>query len=100
LQSYFFENLYSPGWHWITVSDARATKGMALAELLALRELGGAYVVAFGDHANDLPLFEAASWSCAVANALEVVRTAADETIGSNNDDGVTRWMLRAEGLD
>ena len=46
-------------------------------------------VLAFGDMPNDLPLFDAACWSCAVSNAHPLVLAAADEVVPSNDDDGV-----------
>jgi Cof subfamily protein (haloacid dehalogenase superfamily) len=47
--------------------------------------------VAFGDMPNDLGLFAAAGWACAVANAHPSVLAAAREVIQSNDDDGVAR---------
>jgi hydroxymethylpyrimidine pyrophosphatase-like HAD family hydrolase len=56
-------------------------------------------VLVFGDMPNDLPMFAWAGFGrVAVANAHPLVRAAADEIIGSNDDDGVARYLARMLG--
>ena len=43
--------------------------------------------------ANDLPLFQAADESYAVANAVPELKAAASGIIPSNEEDGVARWL-------
>jgi Cof subfamily protein (haloacid dehalogenase superfamily) len=50
-------------------------------------------IVCFGDNRNDLPLFQASDYRCAVANAVEELKQKADEVIGSNKEDGVVMWL-------
>ena len=47
----------------------------------------------FGDGMNDLDLFEAADEAYAVENAVPELKAAATGIIGSNNDDGVAKWL-------
>jgi hydroxymethylpyrimidine pyrophosphatase-like HAD family hydrolase len=52
-----------------------------------------AHVIAVGDEQNDLSMLEWAGRGIAVANADPQVRAVADEVIGSNDDDGVARFL-------
>ena len=47
---------------------------------------------------NDLPLFQAAEESYATANAMPQVKAAATAVIGSNEEDGVARFLLERFG--
>ncbi|MDE6235408.1 MAG: HAD family hydrolase [Muribaculaceae bacterium] len=60
-----------------------------------LKQLTGAdRVVVFGDNLNDLPMFEEADMSVAVANALPEVKEKADLIIGSHDEDAVAAFIL------
>lgn len=50
-------------------------------------------VAAFGDDYGDLPLLEACGIGIAVDNALPEVKAGADAVCGSNDGDGVARWL-------
>jgi Cof subfamily protein (haloacid dehalogenase superfamily) len=50
-------------------------------------------VIAIGDELNDLRMIEWAGHGVAMANAGTAVHAAADETIGSNRDDGVAVYL-------
>lgn len=50
-------------------------------------------VVAFGDGHNDIPMLRMADLACCVANAPDDVKAVADVIIGSNEDDGVARYL-------
>ena len=89
-----YENTYSPGWFWLSFQHGSANKGSALKRLLTASGLQDTRVIAFGDNHNDLPLFQAAGYAVAVANAPEAVRLAADEVIGYNHQDAVMRYIL------
>ena len=94
VRTYCFENTYSPGWFWLTVHDARATKERGVAALLRLRpELQGSRLVAFGDGANDIGLLQAADVGLAVANAEPELQRRASAVIGTNTDDAVARYV-------
>ena len=44
---------------------------------------------------NDLDMFEIADEAYAVENAVPELNAAATGIIGSNNDDGVARWLVK-----
>jgi Cof subfamily protein (haloacid dehalogenase superfamily) len=84
----------TPETWWLEFHDASSTKADAVARLA--RELGATQVVVFGDNNNDLPMFGIADVSYAVANAAAQVQEAATGVIGSNDEDGVARWIARS----
>jgi len=55
-------------------------------------------VIAVGDEQNDLTMLEWAGRGVAVENADDRVRAAAGEVIGSNQNDGVARFLERLLG--
>lgn len=94
VRSYCFENTYSPGWHWLTLLDRRATKEQGVAALRLLRpELQGCRLVAFGDGGNDIGLLQAADVGLAVANAEPELKRQASAVIATNDDDAVARYL-------
>ena len=68
------------------------TKGNAIRMLKDY--LGCERVVCFGDGNNDFEMFEAADECYAMANADPQLKARATAVIGSNDDDGVARWLL------
>ena len=93
VEVHVMENLYHPGWHWLTVHDAKATKASAIECMMAMVGLNGAETVCFGDHVNDLKMFGVADRCYAVSNAKEVLRREATAVIGSNEEDSVARFI-------
>ena len=93
VETHLFENQYSPGWHWLTVHDRRATKDQAIETLTENYGLGESEVVVFGDHINDLKMFAAADLAVAVGNAQAEVKACADLVIGANEEDSVVKFM-------
>src|SRR6185312_7583644 len=73
--------------------DLAAGKGNGLATLLDVMKLPHEAVIAIGDGENDLPLFEHAGLSVAMANASAAVQQAADLVIGSNDAAGVADFL-------
>lgn len=92
-------NVYWPGWTEITVQHRDAAKGAAIPALLAACGRAGADVVACGDHLNDLSMFAVAAKSIAPANAHPEVLGSATEVVGSNDEDGIVRYLLERHGL-
>jgi 5-amino-6-(5-phospho-D-ribitylamino)uracil phosphatase len=87
-------NVYWPGWTEITIQHRAASKGAAVPALLAACDAADAEVIACGDHLNDLSLFDVAARSVAPANAHPGVLEVATEVVGSNDEDGVVRYLL------
>ena len=95
----FFENKYSPGWHWLSLHSTRATKAKAIDTLRELTGLEDSRIVVFGDELNDIPMFKRADKAVAMQNALPSVIENADETIGSNESDAVINYILEANNM-
>lgn len=91
----FQQDLYREE-YWLEITSRQATKAQAALRLK--EQLGCTKLVAFGDGMNDLPLFQAADESYAMANALPEVKAAATAVIGSNEEDGVARFLLERIG--
>lgn len=87
----YSKDIYS-GAQWLEIMPKAATKAHAARQLA--KQLGCDKVIAFGDAVNDIPLFEAADECYAVANAAEELKRRATAVIGSNDDDGVARWLM------
>ena len=88
-----FENMYSPGWYWLTVHDARATKDQAIAALRGRYDLIDCDLIVFGDHMNDVTMFRSATHAIAVSNAHPEVKRHATRVVGSNAEDSVVRFI-------
>jgi hypothetical protein len=84
---------HSNGKGLIEATAVGVSKATAVAELAARYGAGPESVLAFGDMPNDLPLMSWAGHSCAVANAHPDVLAAATCVIGSNDADGVARYL-------
>lgn len=80
---------YSGAFGLAEVNPAGVTKAAALERWSAERRISAAFVWAFGDMPNDLPMIEWAGRGIAVANAHPDVIEAADAVAPSNDDDGV-----------
>jgi hydroxymethylpyrimidine pyrophosphatase-like HAD family hydrolase len=83
---------------FLELMDAGVSKGAGLRCALAFQGLQDAEVIAFGDEENDLPLFEAATYAAAPANAKASVLAAADFHFGLNTEDGLAQWLERFFG--
>ena len=55
--------------------------------------LGCDHLVVFGDGRNDLSLSSVADESYAMSNAVPELKEIATAEIGSNNEDGVAKWL-------
>ena len=78
---------------FIQLMSQNADKAAALRILLAGWGLDIGNVVAFGDDVNDVEMLAEAGFGVAVANALDVVKAAAQGCTASNNEDGVARVL-------
>jgi len=89
----FFENVYMPGWYWMTVHSSRASKDQAIRRLLDDYGLTKHELVVFGDNLNDIKMFKLASHAVAVENAVPELKHYASEIIGSNHSDSVVDYI-------
>lgn len=79
------------GLYFLEVFSAKATKAAGVQHLKALSQADK--VVVFGDNLNDLDMFAHADFSVAVSNAVDEVCQKADLVIGSNDEDGVAKYL-------
>ena len=87
----FYKDLYS-GEQWLEIMPKSVSKAKAARQLASY--LGCEKIVAFGDAKNDLELFAAADECYCVANAVPELKAIATGVIGSNEEDGVAKWLL------
>lgn len=76
---------------WLEIMPKEASKANAIRQLKELFSCDR--VIAFGDGKNDIDMFEIADESYAVSNAHEALKEKATGIIGSNNEDGVAKWL-------
>ncbi|MEG1426676.1 MAG: HAD family hydrolase [Oscillospiraceae bacterium] len=88
-----YRDIYTEKLWYLEVFSSAASKYNAVR---FLREYGNyERVIGFGDNLNDIPLFRACDECYAVANAKDEVKAIATHVIGSNDDDGVAKWLER-----
>ena len=68
-------------------------KATGLKDLCERLDADPAGILAFGDGENDMEMLRYAGWGVAMSNAPEVVRNAADEVIGSNEEQAVLAYL-------
>lgn len=73
-----------------------ATKANAAKQLKDLLKCDR--IVSFGDAVNDTALFDVSDEAYAVSNAAEILKERATGIIGSNDDDGVAKFLLERFG--
>lgn len=78
---------------WLEIMPRAATKANAVLRLKSM--LGCDRIIAFGDGKNDIDMFEIADECYAVQNAHEALKEKATGIIGSNDEDGVAKWLVR-----
>lgn len=67
--------------------------------VLKVKELVGAdKIVCFGDNINDMPMFKVSDEKYAVSNAINEVKNIATDIIGSNDNNGVAKWLEKNAG--
>lgn len=80
---------------FVEVMAQGVTKATGLAQVCARLGVDRNEVLAFGDALNDLEMLQWAGHGVAVANAIDVVRDAADEVTSANAEDGVAQVIER-----
>ncbi|WP_375477928.1 HAD family hydrolase [uncultured Jatrophihabitans sp.] len=84
---------HSSSFGLLEISAPGVTKATGLAELAARHGVGADQVVAVGDMPNDIAMLRWAGRSYVVADAHPAAVAAADEVIGSNDDDAVAKLI-------
>lgn len=94
---HLYQDPYS-GWHWLTMHDRRSTKDQAIRRMQSMFGLDAYGLTVFGDHINDIRMFQIADTAVAVSNAQPSVMPYASEIVGSNREDSVAAYLERAYG--
>ena len=85
---------------FLTVLHPEGDKAHALTRLEELEGIDRAHTTVFGDHHNDIGLFEMAGRTVAVANAVPELKALADIVLPHTNDEeGVARFLSEHCGL-
>jgi|GEM_PF-237817 HAD-superfamily hydrolase, subfamily IIB len=88
----FYQDIYDKDYWYLEICDKNASKYNAVKFLRERYNFDK--IIGFGDNMNDLPMFKACDYTCAVANAKAEVKSHADEIIDSNINDGVVNWII------
>jgi Cof subfamily protein (haloacid dehalogenase superfamily) len=95
LVMYLYDIHESPGWNWLSIYDRRATKARAIEHLIETFGYQREHLTVFGDHLNDISMFNMAGWGVATGNAREELKAIASEIIGTNEADSVVKYLLK-----
>jgi hydroxymethylpyrimidine pyrophosphatase-like HAD family hydrolase len=68
-----------------------ATKDFGILKVKKL--IGADKIICFGDGINDVTMFNISDEKYAVENAVDEIKKIATGIIGSNENDGVARWL-------
>lgn len=79
--------------YFLECNPLRANKGNALRWCAGHFGFTMDELIAFGDSLNDVPMLEAAGTGVAVANAREDVKALGFAVCGTNDEDGVARYI-------
>jgi len=88
-------NVTTSGVPFVELTPPGADKGAAVARYAAELGISREQILAFGDNQNDLSLLTWAGHGVAMGNALEMVKSAADEVTGTNLEFGVAQVIDR-----
>lgn len=80
---------HSSSFGLLEIGAAGVTKATGLAEVAATHGITPDEIVAIGDMPNDIPMLQWVGRSYAVGNAHPSVQAAADEVVGTNDEDAV-----------
>ena len=83
----------------VEISAAGVTKAAGLAWVCEREGIRADEVLAFGDMPNDIPMLAWAGRAVAMGNCHPAVRAVADEVTGTNDEDGVARYLARTFDL-
>lgn len=91
--SYLYRDSMQPDQGYLEIYPCGTSKASAIKQLADMTKADE--VVVFGDNINDIPMFEIAHRSYAMANAMDDVKEKATSTIASNAEDGVAQFLLK-----
>ena len=78
---------------WLEIMPLEASKSNAMKQLQSM--LNCEKLIVFGDGKNDIDMFEIADEAYAVENAVSELKAVATGIIGSNENDGVAKYLQK-----
>lgn len=94
-QIHVMEDIYTPGFSWVEISDLEGTKRAAVQYMRGFLEVD--WIVCFGDQINDISMFEVADEGFAMSNAVDALKQIATRVIGPNTEDSVAQFLNQLE---
>lgn len=79
--------------YFFDITNNDVNKGIAIKLLLSYLNLKKENSIGFGDHINDLELFDSVEFKIAMSNAMEKLKDKADFITLSNDDNGVVYFL-------
>lgn len=99
VHAHIMPDYYIPNHYFLEFSHAKGNKREGLRLWASHIGVDLEHTVVFGDHINDVGLFEAGGTRIAVRNAHESIRKLADHIIDSNELDGVAQYIQQQMDL-
>ncbi|QAY67082.1 HAD family hydrolase [Paenibacillus protaetiae] len=93
VHAHFMKDYYIEHHYFLEFSHAYANKKEGLKLWAKHMGISPGDITVFGDNLNDRGLFEAAGTKVAVRNAHDAIIAMADVITGSNNEDGVAKYL-------
>ncbi len=78
---------------WYKFSKKQATKENALTNIIKMTGVLLEDAIAFGDDYADIGMLQMCGKGIAMGNAIDEVKKIADEVIGSNDEEGIAKWL-------
>ena len=94
----FYRDVYSDDLWYLEIFSPNASKENAVNFLKS--QYGYDKIICFGDNLNDISLFNASDKKYAVENSAVELKQLADDIIGSNDSDGVAKFLKHNYGKD
>ena len=88
-------NLYISRDGFAMLMHEEARKSNAISALASHWGISPAGIIAFGDDANDIDLFQYVGTAVAMGNGLDEVKAVADYICDTNENDGIGKWLER-----
>ncbi|MCM3088146.1 hypothetical protein SAMN04488127_2291 [Bhargavaea ginsengi] len=76
-------------WHVIEVIRHGLNKAVGISKVAGWLDIPQERIIAFGDEDNDYEMIEYAGTGVAMGNAINGLKSIADEVTGTNNEDGI-----------
>ncbi|SDX45640.1 MULTISPECIES: Cof-type HAD-IIB family hydrolase [Salimicrobium] len=80
-------------WHVIEIVRSGLNKAVGLHKIAHYYRIPRERIIAFGDEDNDFEMIDYAGTGVAMGNAIDGLKSIADETTASNEEDGIAHFL-------